>query len=79
MDKHTRRQMPAVDSDPIIRKAIEVLKIEADGILNLIDRVDENFSAMVDMICNSRGRLIISGIGKSGIVGCVCPIRIAAP
>jgi arabinose-5-phosphate isomerase len=61
--------MPAVDSDPIIRKAIEVLKIEADGILNLIDRVDENFSAMVDMICNSRGRLIISGIGKSGIVG----------
>ena len=56
-------------TDAIIQKAIEVLKIEADGILNLIDRVDENFSEMVEMICNSRGRLIISGIGKSGIVG----------
>jgi arabinose-5-phosphate isomerase len=52
-----------------IQKAIEVLKIEADGILNLIDRIDKNFAEMIEMICNSGGRLIISGIGKSGIVG----------
>ena len=57
------------DSARIIQKAIEVLRIEAEGILNLIDRIDENFAEMVAMICNSKGRLIISGIGKSGIIG----------
>jgi arabinose-5-phosphate isomerase len=57
------------DSGAIIQKAIEVLKIEADGIINLIDRIDDNFSKMVELICNSSGRTIISGIGKSGIIG----------
>jgi arabinose-5-phosphate isomerase len=56
-------------SNPIIQKAIEVLKIEAEGIINLIERVDQNFSEMIDLICSSSGRLIIAGIGKSGIVG----------
>ena len=56
-------------SDGAIDKAIDVLKIEADGIMNLIGRLDENFAEMVDLICNCNGRLIIGGIGKSGIVG----------
>ncbi|UCD33185.1 MAG: KpsF/GutQ family sugar-phosphate isomerase [Desulfobacterales bacterium] len=53
----------------IIRQAVEVLKIEAEGILKLADRVDKNFAEMVERIYRSPGRLIISGIGKSGIVG----------
>lgn len=57
------------DSGAIIQKAIEVLKIEADGIVNLVDRIDDNFFEMIEQICNSSGRLIIAGIGKSGIVG----------
>jgi len=57
------------DSDTIIQKAIEVLKIEADGIINLVDRIDNNFCEMIEQICRSSGRLIIAGIGKSGIVG----------
>ncbi len=57
------------DSAAIIQKAIEVLKIEADGIINLVDRIDDNFSKMIGLICNSGGRIIISGIGKSGIIG----------
>jgi len=57
------------NSGGAIHKAIEVLKIEADGIMNLIGRVDENFAEMVDLICSCKGRLIIGGIGKSGIVG----------
>lgn len=52
----------------IIEKAIEVLKIEADGILKLADHVDNTFAAMVELICGSEGRLIVSGIGKSGII-----------
>jgi len=57
------------DSGTIIQKAIEVLKIEADGIINLVDRIDNNFYEMIEQICGSSGRLIIAGIGKSGIVG----------
>ena len=53
----------------IIKQAAEVLKIEAQGILELIDRMDQNFTKMVELICNSKGRLIVGGIGKSGIVG----------
>lgn len=53
----------------IIKEAIRVLKIEAEGILGLIDRIDDNFPKMVELICRSNGRLIISGIGKSGLVG----------
>lgn len=53
----------------IIQQAREVLKTEAEGILNLIDNIDINFVKMVDLICNSEGRLIVGGIGKSGIVG----------
>lgn len=52
-----------------IEQAIEVLKIEAEGITNLTHRVDRHFEEMVDLICQTKGRLIISGIGKSGIVG----------
>ncbi|MBU0995817.1 MAG: KpsF/GutQ family sugar-phosphate isomerase [Proteobacteria bacterium] len=52
-----------------IEQAIEVLKIEAEGILRLADRIDDNFTRMVDIIYQSKGCVIISGIGKSGIVG----------
>jgi arabinose-5-phosphate isomerase len=50
-------------------EAVEVLKIEADGILRLIDRIDNNFIDMVELIYNATGRVIIAGIGKSGIIG----------
>ena len=53
----------------VIEEAIDVLKTEADGILSLIDRIDHNFTSMVDLIYKAKGRLIVSGIGKSGIVG----------
>jgi len=53
----------------ILDEAINVLKIEADGILKLIDRMDNNFTEMVELIINSTGRVIIGGIGKSGIIG----------
>lgn len=52
-----------------IKQAIEVLKIEAEGILKLAERIDDNFAKMVELIYNSGSRVIVSGIGKSGIVG----------
>ncbi|MDY6952028.1 MAG: KpsF/GutQ family sugar-phosphate isomerase [Thermodesulfobacteriota bacterium] len=52
----------------ILKHAKEVLQIEADGILAVMDRLDENFAKMVDLIFRSKGRVIMTGIGKSGIV-----------
>ena len=53
----------------VIRQAREVLQIEAQGILDLIDRIGPAFEKAVEMILNSSGKVILTGIGKSGIVG----------
>lgn len=51
-----------------MKQAKEVLQIEAEGILNLVNRVDDKFEELVDLIYHSKGRVILTGIGKSGIV-----------
>ena len=53
----------------ILKQAREVLKLEAQGILDLIERLDQKFVEVVEIICQAKGRLIVSGIGKSGIIG----------
>ncbi len=53
----------------IINKAREVLKIEADSILKLMDNIDSSFEYLVNTICTSQGRVVFSGIGKSGLIG----------
>ncbi len=52
----------------ILKQAKEVLQIEADGILGVLDRLDENFVKIVKLIQACPGRVILTGIGKSGIV-----------
>jgi arabinose-5-phosphate isomerase len=52
-----------------LKQAKEVLKIEAECILGLIPKLDENFSKAVDTIFRAKGRVIVSGIGKSGLIG----------
>ena len=59
----------AFPSDPILQQAINVLNIEAEGILKMADRLNDNFVRLLDMVYQSKGRLIIGGIGKSGLVG----------
>ena len=53
----------------LIQQAREVLQIEAQGILDLIERIGPEFEQAVEMILNSKGRVIFTGIGKSGLVG----------
>ena len=53
----------------IIEKAKEVLKIEAASILKLTHNINASFEDLVNVICGSSGRVIISGIGKSGLIG----------
>ena len=53
----------------LLQLAREVIKIEARELLQVADRLDGRFVTMVKMIVAGKGRLIISGIGKSGIIG----------
>jgi arabinose-5-phosphate isomerase len=50
-------------------QAKEVLRIEAESILQLIDRIGESFSRGGELIYRSKGRVIVTGIGKSGLIG----------
>ncbi len=55
--------------EKLLATAREVLKIEAEGILHLVDKVDDSFAQAVNIIYRSTGRVIITGIGKSGLIG----------
>jgi arabinose-5-phosphate isomerase len=68
-DIHKKHDKGQLTLRTVIDEAAEVLKIEAEGLLNLADRIDENFADMVDSVYRCTGRVIISGIGKSGIIG----------
>lgn len=46
-----------------------VLKTEADAIRNLIPTLDENFIIAVEKILGCKGRVVVTGMGKSGIIG----------
>ncbi len=48
--------------------ARRVLAIEARAIENLIERLDENFGRAVELVSNCRGRVVVTGMGKSGII-----------
>ena len=52
-----------------IEEGKRVLKIEAQSIMDLVERIDENFSRAVDLFINCKGKVIISGMGKSGQIG----------
>ena len=53
----------------IKEQAIEVLETEAAGILEIAGKLDDGFIRVIDLILASRGRVIVSGIGKSGLIG----------
>jgi len=53
----------------IIKNAKEVLAIEAAAIQNLIPRINGQFTEAIKMILACKGRVIVTGMGKSGLVG----------
>ena len=52
-----------------IEQAKRVLRIEADAVARLIDHLDENFIRAVDLIMACKGRVVVTGMGKSGHIG----------
>ena len=53
----------------IRRLAERVLRIEAEAILGVIPRLDERFDRAVELLHGCAGRVIVTGMGKSGLVG----------
>lgn len=52
----------------ILKTARQVLQSEADAIAGLIDRLGANFEKAIDLLASCKGRLVLTGMGKSGIV-----------
>jgi len=53
----------------VIEQVKEVLEIEAQAIMGLLERVGPEFEKAVQMILEAKGRVILTGMGKSGLVG----------
>ncbi|MCD6212447.1 MAG: KpsF/GutQ family sugar-phosphate isomerase [Sulfurovum sp.] len=53
----------------LIKIAQETFHIEADALHKAAQRLDQNFLDAIELILNTKGKLIITGVGKSGLVG----------
>ncbi len=53
----------------ILDIAKKVLKIEAEAVYSLIDKLNSDFEKAVEIIFESKGRVVVIGMGKSGLVG----------
>ncbi|MCI7478588.1 MAG: KpsF/GutQ family sugar-phosphate isomerase [Selenomonadales bacterium] len=53
----------------IRNSALETLKIEADSVMKLTDRIDDEFEAAVNLILDCHARVVVTGMGKSGHIG----------
>ena len=52
----------------ILDKAREVIRLEAEAVAALENRIDADFERAVDLLFDCKGRVIVCGIGKSGII-----------
>jgi arabinose-5-phosphate isomerase len=57
-----------VRKQTILSRAAEVLRTEAEGLLSVIDRLDENFVRAVEIIKHCKGKVVVTGVGKSGLI-----------
>lgn len=60
---------PPTSAEASLATARRVLDIEARAVLALSERLGEDFSRAVDLILSAKGRVIVSGVGKSGHIG----------
>lgn len=55
--------------DEIIERGRSVVRLERDALTETAERVGEMFARAVEIIAASKGRVIVAGVGKSGLVG----------
>lgn len=55
-------------SSEVLKRAADVLRVEADGILSMVERLDDNFVRAVQVLRQCRGKVVVTGLGKSGLI-----------
>jgi len=64
--KNRRRHLPAAEILAIARR---VVAIEGAAVQALVDRLDDRFARAVEILAGCEGRVVLTGMGKSGLVG----------
>lgn len=59
----------AVDAASVLEDGRRVLRLESEGLAAVAEALDASFVDAVRMIIGTRGRVIVSGVGKSGLIG----------
>jgi arabinose-5-phosphate isomerase len=67
--KHLNKAEKGISEKEIIEDAKRVIRIEAEAVNALIEKIGESFIRAVDIILNCKGKVIVTGMGKSGIIG----------
>ena len=53
----------------IVDRGRRVLKLERDAIASTLERLDDSFARAVELLRDTKGRVIVAGVGKSGLIG----------
>ena len=61
-------KQPAVPQSEILTRAREVLRVEIDGLKSVAQRLDGNFVRAIDILSACRGKVVVTGMGKSGLI-----------
>ena len=67
-DSGAERAAPPGTDERIIERGRQVLRIESESVASLADRLGASFAEAVRIIDSAHGRVVVTGIGKSGIV-----------
>lgn len=57
-----------MDERELIKAARRVIRLEGEAVLKLEERIDDGFARAVELLAKLRGRAIVTGVGKSGII-----------
>jgi len=57
-----------MDVQKTLKRARDVLEIEARGILALTDQLDESFARAIELLYRCKGKVVVTGLGKSGLI-----------
>jgi arabinose-5-phosphate isomerase len=57
-----------MEKEEILKEGKRVLKEEAQALLRLSEELDENFVRAVELLANTKGRVVLTGVGKSGLI-----------
>ncbi len=58
-----------IKDQEILKRAREILLTEKQGLEEVIKNLDESFVRAVELILNTKGRVVVTGVGKSGLIG----------